>query len=260
MKIKIKIKEINKFMYYWQVMHLCERQLRDVDPNDILNNGLYRKCDIYKGGGGYDKFAQIYQNRNGILSGLNKQFVVQLKGCPLRCPYCYVTVDGVHKGKCSLIETEQLVKDFIDSELKVFHLMGGAPALYIDYWDLILRDIPEGSVFHSDLLLVEQEYKIETLEKLMSYNNALYAVSIKGSNGSEFQNNTGTIFNEDLFWDNFDKIVEVGLPFYLTFTGMSNDSVYYFNKLCNRRYGKQLCDHILRDSFSIKLIKYDALK
>ena len=38
------------------------------------------------------------------------------------------------------------------SKLDVFHLMGGAPALYIEHWIEILEKLPENIPFHSDLL------------------------------------------------------------------------------------------------------------
>lgn len=243
-------------MYKWQVMHLCERQKRDINPKDILNDGLYRRCNTYKGGGGYDKFPHIYEMRTGQKGNYNEQFVVQLKGCPLRCPYCYVTVDGVHHGEYSLISTEQLVKDFNNIKLPVFHLMGGAPALYIEHWKEILDKLDSGVVFHSDLLLVEGKYPGDTIKDLASYKNSLYAVSIKGGDAVEFKRNTGVELNERLFWDNFDTIVDCGLPFYLTYTGMTEQSTEYFKKLVTKRYDKQ----VLRDSFSIQLIQYDALK
>ena len=243
-------------MYNWKVMHLCDRQLRDINLKDILNNGLYRRCDTYKGGGGYDEFPNIYKTRTGQNGNYNEQFVVQLKGCPLRCPYCYVTVDGVHSGEYSLISTEQLVKDFKDSKLPVFHLMGGAPALYINYWKEILDRLDLQTVFHSDLLLVESEYAKDTIKDLSSYKNSLYAVSIKGGNPTEFKKNTGVLLNENLFWRNFDMIVDCGLPFYLTYTGMTNQSIEFFRNLVIKRYGEQVVD----DNFAIQLIQYDALK
>ncbi len=243
-------------MYNWKVMHLCDRQLRDVNPSDILKNGLYRRCDTYKGGGGYDKFSDIYKNRTGQEKVYNEQFVVQLKGCPLRCPYCYVTQDGIHTGTCSEIPTKQLIKDFYDSNLPVLHLMGGAPALYINYWKEILNLLEPQKVFHSDLLLLESEYSKQIIEELAKYNNSLYAVSIKGGTTEEFNKNAGVNFKEDLFWKNFDTIVDCELPFYLTFTGMSDKSTRLFKNIVKRRYG----EHILDDSFSINLINYEALK
>lgn len=243
-------------MYNWKVMHLCDRQLRDINSKDILNNGLYRRCDTYKGGGGYDKFPNIYKMRAGQDGNYNEQFVVQLKGCPLRCPYCYVTVDGVHSGAYSLISTDQLIKDFNDSKLPVFHLMGGAPALYIDYWKEILDRLNAQDVFHSDLLLLEGEYSKDTIKALSSYKNSLYAVSIKGGNAAEFKKNTGVILNENLFWRNLDMVVDCGLPFYLTYTGMTDQSVEFFKNVVIKRYGEQ----IINDSFAIQLVQYNALK
>jgi hypothetical protein len=34
-------------MSNWPVVPLSEKQLKDVNPEDILENGLYRKCNIY---------------------------------------------------------------------------------------------------------------------------------------------------------------------------------------------------------------------
>jgi len=99
-------------MFKWPVVPLCRAQLQDVSPIDILNDGLYRKCNTYKGGGGYDKFPAIFERRFGPAPNLHDQFVVQLAGCPLRCPYCYVTEAGVH-GKSRRISTNSLVAAFI---------------------------------------------------------------------------------------------------------------------------------------------------
>ena len=41
-------------MKLFKVVPLCKKQLLEVTPSDILNDGLYRKCNVYKSGGGYD--------------------------------------------------------------------------------------------------------------------------------------------------------------------------------------------------------------
>ena len=234
-------------------MHLCSRQLRDINDSDILNNGLYRKCNVYKGGGGYDKFPLIYKQRIGNLD-VHNQFVVQLRGCPLRCPYCYVTLDGVLTGECDYVNTEKLVTDFDNSGCSVFHLMGGAPALYIDHWPELLNQL-NGKVFHSDLLLLEGEYKKDTLSKLSPYSNSLYAVSIKGYTEEEFYRNTGVRFNRELFHKNLALIIEQNLPFYFTYTGMENSSIEAFSEYVIQNFGESY----LKDSFSIDIIHYNAL-
>ena len=238
----------------WEVMPLCAAQLLDVNPQDILNNGLYRRCNTYKGGGGYDQFPGIYQKRNGYMEGLNNQFVVQLKGCPLDCPYCYVTRAGIW-GNSQRVSTEELLQAFKDSKCIVFHLMGGAPALYVDSWHEILEGLNSG-VFHSDLLLVEGEYKSETIHQLSAFKNTLYAISIKGSTPEEFYTNTRRKLNEGLFWRNLDVVVSQGLPFYFTYTGLSIDSINSFSEKVVDRYQNP---SLLDDQFSIELKHYKAL-
>ena len=240
----------------WPVVKLCEAQLQDVNKSDILNDGLYRKCNTYKGGGGYDQFPKIYAKRYGLLDNklkLNNQFVVQLQGCPLKCPYCYVTVEGIN-GNATLVTTVNLYNAFCDSGCDVFHLMGGAPGLYIEHWYEIIELLDKP--FHSDLLLVEKEYDKYIIERLAHYKNTLYAVSIKGAGEEEFYKNTQAKLNSQLFWNNLDVLITYDFPFYLTFTGMSDESIYRFKELILKRYNS---DTILADSFKIDLIKYKAL-
>lgn len=240
----------------WNVMPLCKAQLTDVNSSDILNDGLYRRCNTYKGGGGYDKFPVIYEKRYGKLDGLNDQFVVQLKGCPLNCPYCYVTREGVSTGKCIQVTTEELIDAFNNSGCKVFHLMGGAPAIYIDNWYDIIENLPADKIFHSDIMLVEDLYNKDTIEKLAKLPNCLYAVSIKGCNRKEYYENTRTYINNTMFYKNLDLIIESKLPIYFTFTGMSEYSINSFKNKVIARYGDS---SILDDSFAIELIHYNAL-
>lgn len=244
-------------MYNWKVMKLCDKQLRDINPSDVLSDGLYRRCDTYKGGGGYDKFPSIYNTRFHESAPLNEQFVVQLRGCPLRCPYCYVTVDGIHGDNCVSVPTDKFVKDFRETGFSVFHLMGGAPALYIDKWPELIDALPHYAVFHSDLLLVEGYYVEHVLEELASKPNCLYAVSVKGATAEEFKKNTGVDFNEDMFWKNLSALVSTGVPFYVTYTGMSAESIETFRQQVIDKFGN---DDILRDSFAIDLVKYKALE
>ena len=251
--------------YLWNVMRLCDAQLKDVNPHDVLCKGLYRKCRTYHSGGGYDKFPDIYISRFGDFVSLDRrdlssQFVVQLKGCPLRCPYCYVTREGVETGECVGVSTDKLINDFYKSRCSVFHLMGGAPAIYMDKWMDIILGLEDGYIFHSDLLLLEGEYDKEVVNSISySGKNSLFAVSIKGSTCEEFRKNTGVDFNEELFWANFDIIVESKLDFYLTYTGMSKESIKRFEHKVKSWYGIANADWILKDSFPIQLVKYKAL-
>jgi uncharacterized Fe-S cluster-containing radical SAM superfamily protein len=213
---------------------------------------LFRLCNVYKGGGGYDKFPAIAKKRLGL--DTDKQFVVQLKGCPLNCAYCYVTPDGVNGDAVQQTE-EDLIKAFISQfkrGVKVFHLMGGAPALYLDRWASIIKLLPTAAVFHSDLMLIERDYSEINL-KMLTSRNCLFAVSIKGNNPEEFYEKTKAELNEYLFWRNFDQIVEKKLNFYITFTGINPSEI---EKKIESRYGSK----VLKDSFTIDLIEYEALK
>lgn len=246
--------------YLWKVVPVCEKQRKDVKCTDLLNNGLYRKCDIYKGGGGYDKFSDIYKIRTGITDkNFNNQFVAQLYGCPLKCPYCYVTSYGVF-GEYINVSTEKILTDFYNSHLDVFHLMGGAPAIYIDRWIDILEKLKEEYPFHSDLLCVENYYNIDTLKALAKFKNSLYAVSIKGSTPEEFKRNTNVEFNDDMFWTNLINLYTYNVPFYITFTGMSKESIRNFKNQLVFKTSILDSENILKDSFIINLVKYKALE
>lgn len=236
--------------FLWPVSYLCERQLRDVHPEDVLNKGRYRRCDTYRGGGGYDRFPALWKQRYGDSERLHDQFVVQLQGCPLRCPYCYVTEDGVN-GRTVGVSTEILVRDFKESGCGVFHLMGGAPALYIEHWPTLIRAL-NGIVFHSDLLLLEKKYSVDLLNEITDAGPGLYAVSVKGWPEKNFKEMTGCELDRSLLEANVEALAASRLPYYVTFTGMSSACVADFMTVFPQ------LDYT--DSFTIDIVEYDALK
>lgn len=251
-------------MFKFPVMKLCNKQLRDIDPDDILFDYMFRKCNTYHSGGGYDQFESIYNKRNYSNLDLRNQFVVQLKGCPLNCPYCYVTTEGVNSGESVYLTENDLVHYFKLSNCKVFHLMGGAPALYMEHWSELIDKLftevnPYEYVFHSDFLLIEKQYDEDTLMNLRKYLNTLYAVSIKGSDSKEFMRNTRKLYDSKLLFDNLELLVKYEIPFYVTFTNMTEDSICRFKEETTYRFGPNISDYIFRDSFSIPLIHYKAL-
>ncbi len=248
-------------MYKWKVCPIQGRQLKDVRKEDIFHD--FRICDTYRGGGGYDQFPKIAVKRlnpyllNSMHGDIAKQFVVQLYGCHLNCPYCYVTNDGVW-GRYKKYTSRQLVfNEFLRAYGKyrcgVFHLMGGSPALYINHWHEILDILPKQFIFHSDLLLTEKLYPDLSPLKRM---NALYAVNIKGITDEDHIKNTGHKIDWVIFWKNFDNLVSAGLEFYITFTNPDLESLDLFKDNIINRYG----DKVLRNSFIINLINYKALE
>lgn len=186
-------------MFYWPVVPVCDLQKRDVKPDDLLADGLYRKCNPITAGGGYDYFAKTIN--------CAEQFVVQLYGCPLSCAYCYVTKDGIW-GQPTMVSTKALLKAYSDSGCGVFHLMGGAPAIYLEYWRELYLEL--GEEFHSDFLLVEGDYNIGTLSAV----RGTHAVSLK--NPLEVGN-----YNLELALKNRWALEASGINHYYTITGDS---------------------------------------
>ena len=243
-------------MYKWKVVPLCESQLLDIKAEDVLPGGVFRTCDVYKSGGGYDKFPSICEKVLGIRTN-PKQFVVQLYGCHLACPYCYVTPDGVW-GEYVEHTTVELLHNFSKTNCDVFHLMGGSPALYLEYWVEIvdrINKINNSCVFHSDLLLTEKEYNFIDLFR-SSGPNCLYAVNIKGTDLVNYKKNTNKKLNVNLFWSNFELVVNSGINFYLTFTNPNKQSYPEFVNTVKEKYGND----VMNNSFIIDLIDYDAVK
>ncbi len=242
----------------WKVVPLSPGQLLDVRPEDILNNGLFRSCHTYRGGGGYDQFPHIAARRfGGSPDDYSEQFIVQLKGCNLDCPYCYVTRQGVW-GKHVEQTTEELVEAFKESGLPVFHLMGGAPALQMKQWPNLIECLrlkcPD-AIFHSDLMLTERLYDPAILRALWSL-KSLYAVNIKGLTPEEWERNTRKPLNEDLFWMNWTALEILGVPAYVTFTAVDCSALEAFWLKAEDR-GLDVA-YWKNEHFVIDLIDYEA--
>ena len=168
-----------------------------------------------------------------------------------------MTKDGIF-GESVKVSTNDLLDAFYASGCEVFHLMGGAPALYIDNWVDILKNLDKRFVFHSDLLLVEGLYKPGVLEELSRFTNSLYAVSIKGKDAKQFEKNTGVPFNEEMFWWNLNELLQSRVPFYVTFTGMSYEDTVEFRRKA-KEYFPVSFEKMFKDCFRIDLVKYKAL-
>ncbi len=241
--------------YKWKVVPFCKEQLLDIDTKDIITGGVFRTCDVYKSGGGYDKFPEICNKRLKVDTN-PKQFVVQLYGCHLSCSYCYVTQNGIW-GDYIEYTSEELVDEFVKTGLDVFHLMGGSPALYIEYWPELLDALAYRGqfVFHSDLLLTEKKYDRYIL-KSISKTNCLYAVNIKGVTPEDHKINTNKEFNSSVFWSNLWGLYVEDVPLYITFTNPDMDHYELFLDRIKTSFSEKL----LEDSFIIDLIEYDATK
>jgi hypothetical protein len=159
-------------------------------------------------------------------------------------------------GKYVEYSSEQLVDEFLRAtQCGVFHLMGGAPALYIYDWPDLLKKFPSQYIFHSDLMLSDRVYTDVIIQNI-NRRNTIYAVNIKGITDENYYNNTGCKPDWDKMWSNLDTIVDNNLNFYLTFT---NPDLSYYDEFVRQlmtTYDRRIMD----DSFIINLVDYDALK
>ncbi len=245
----------------WKVMPMSKGQLLDIAPKDLLCEGTFRLCETYKGGGGYDRFPYIASRKlGGHPDAYSIQFIVQLKGCNLDCPYCYVTRAGIwgeHVNKTS----NELVDAFIESGAQVFHLMGGAPALQLQQWPeligILFKKCPN-AIFHSDFMLTEKtHYRSENLRDLNGH-RCLYAINIKGLTQKAWLSNTRKPLDEAVFWANWLAIQKSGVSAYVTFTGvLRSDLDTFWQKAEKNSIDVNLW---AKESFVIDLIEYEAVK
>jgi len=245
------------------VVPICDKQKLDISDSNLINDGLYRICNVAIAGGGYDKLPKKIVE-TGIREDAykyNKQFVVQLKGCPFKCKYCYVTPEGIN-GSAKNISIIDIITDFYGSNTRVFHLMGGAPALYLDYWpDIINRLLSRVHVFHSDFILLEAKYSVKQLMKIAT-SNSIYAVSVKAIRPKEYKERIGIEYTDKmdkLFWDNLYLIVNSDINYYITFTGMKWwEKILFWYKYITKLKHSPLKD--FKKSYSIKINNYLAIQ
>ena len=240
----------------WKVVPISDNQLLDVNADDLIKNGHFRLCRTYKGGGGYDQFPYIAV-KHGLVSSpdqANLQFIVQLYGCNLDCPFCYVTRAGVW-GNYTTYSSEQLIDEYNNAKqshyVNIFHLMGGAPALQLKHWHEIL-DLLDNDIFHSDLMLSESRYQSHVLKQLNKY-NILLAVNIKGTNKEQWESNTRKQYNERLIEHNLQQITNYldTNKWYITFTNVPEiDRNQFLEKYKLNNY----------TNFNIDLIDYNAVE
>ncbi|HEC66693.1 MAG TPA: radical SAM protein [bacterium] len=242
--------------FLFSIAPLQHPQLLDVKEEDLVLEG---ECRVHSFDPGRltDYLPRIIKKRMGKI--VLEQFVVQLNGCHLRCPYCYVTEAGylVSENKIIRYTAEELVQIFLkQTEADIFHLMGGAPALYLKHWPELLDALPDNFIFHSDFTLTEGKYDKVILQEI-ARPNAIYAVNWKGMSLEEFEANTTVRPDPNLFYDNINLLVEAGVNFYCTFTNC--DPVGIGNLIDRWEKGNKIPSSIWEDSFSIDLVQYDAL-
>ena len=271
--------------HHWKVVPMCGDQMRDINRDDVIDHmieteataieghpvkpfpvefsvPMFRRCHTYKGGGGYDQFPKIAVERDFATqeSHCNVQFVVQLMGCPLDCPYCYVTREGVW-GQHHKMTSEQLVDTFVKAQethgVQVFHLMGGAPALQLRHWPELINRLDSNVIFHSDLMLVEGDYQPEWIEAIDEM-NVLLAVNIKGLTAEEWEKNTrkpypGAQIDHNLRVLNGHMTERA---WYLTFTGINPLKGYGPTSPTLSDHDRKTPDHLVARSTEERIAKW----
>lgn len=208
-------------------------KVQSTDIRDEHKFGYFRICASYKDPNhkkGYDKFPDFATIKfGGNPSFWNYHLIVQLRGCPLKCPYCYVDDEGIEGLTPINLTPEELVlkaKKILndDNRLNVFHLMGGAPGLYIRFWSEILDVMNKVNLnkvlFHSDIILVEPEIVNSfylNLKKIKNFKNHLIAVCVKGITDENLIENTG-IKNLKYYkyFENLNNVISTGINYYIT--------------------------------------------
>lgn len=143
----------------------------------------------------------------GSWQDYNHHFVIQLAGCPLDCPYCYVDNLGedTHFSEISLVELYKTIRfealTKFKAHVKVLHVMGGAPAVYCEFWPKLRMELDalgpygEDVIIFSNVILVENwVYGVEPW-RYMNIENFIVEGCLKGTNRRNFMDNTG----HDLF-------------------------------------------------------------
>ena len=188
--------------------HICNTHSSDQFPTIAKKRGLLHKL---------------------IKGDLNKQFVVQLHGCIVKCPY-YHTIKSSKPTKYYFNElVEEFGRAYKEHNVGVFHMVGGAPSLLMKDWCSIPMHLFPFHLFTSNLLLTEGKYDSSVLYT-MGIKNALYTINIKGVNSIDYKKNTGVNIDWLLFWNNFDKVLKSKLQFYVVFTNPDPEGIDKFKE------------------------------
>ena len=108
-------------------------------------------------------------------------------------------------------------------------------------------------MFHSDMMLTEVNYPSDALQYLRcARDRVLIAVNIKGYDDEEWIANTRKHPNWQRFERNLQLLSFTGVPFYITFTNVSQENVRRF--WIEHQYLSSI------EYFGIELIDYNAIK
>lgn len=246
------------------IAKIGETQRIDIEKSSgiVFYDDIGRICTVVKGKETFDERGDKSPHRMARLFGgnwkdYNHHFIVQVAGCPLKCPYCYVdnlepdlyfTADGLVD---KFIEFKEKVKAKFGIKLNVFHFMGGTPGRYAEFWPELRKSLDEkglkDTILFSDVILVENYfYKVRPREHL-NLHHFLLTGCLKGTNKQNFIKNTG--------WDLFEQSLRelshyLSAPnFYLTLIAFEENDLENIYRIIP----KERIDHL-------NVINYEVVK
>jgi len=187
-------------------------ELGSIQTLDVMRSGKehfdshFRTCTVLQGDPPYSDIGDTSPHRIAKLYGgdwqrWNRQFVVQVAECPMKCWYCYVDnlEPGIEFEPRTLVQWyREFKKDIPD--LHVFHFMGGCPGRYAYLWKEIRNEMDkqgcEDDIFLTDVILVEEIF-YQQKPWLCIPHMSVVQVCLKGTNFENFYLNTGLhLFHE----------------------------------------------------------------
>lgn len=221
---KIDIEKSSGIVFHDDIARICTVVKDKNAPDDRGDKSPYRMAEIF--GGDWQDY--------------NNHFIVQVAGCPLKCPYCYVdnlkadllmTADELVE---KFIEFKKIVESKFNIKLKVFHFMGGAPALYCEFWKELRNSLDNHGfndvLLFSDVILVENYFYKKKPWEFLNLHHFILTGCLKGTNEDNFIKNTGgfNLFRQSL------KELQNYLPaknFYLTLIGFEEKDLLQIYKI-----------------------------
>lgn len=182
-------------------------QIRDI----LASKGIVhfdrwaRICTVLKGGhdrgdNSPHRFAKLF---GGAWQQYNNHFVIQTACCPFKCPYCYVDNlnNDIQLAPMQLVQMYIKYKMQSPCDVNVFHLMGGAPAMYCEFLPAIRSALDivglGDTILFTDTILVENSlYGVKPWEYMKLHHFCMVGC-LKGTDPGDFVKNTGVdMFDE----------------------------------------------------------------
>ena len=172
-------------------------QMVDVLKAGRFQNGFARVCKVIESPNWHGDKSPLHLNK---LFGhpwryYDTHMVVQVAGCSLRCPFCYV--DNLKKDYlCSehdIVEWFLMFKEKYP-EINVLHICGGLPARYPSFWGVLRDALDERglqeTIILSDTVFLENWFYDEHPWEHMDINNFALVGCLKGTTKENFIENT----------------------------------------------------------------------